>query len=198
MAKPAKPFPELTTKRLRLRQFTPRDVDGLHTCFGDPEAMRYWNFDACKTTADTARWARALAKAKSPHEWLGWAVAEKRGDRCIGMVNYHHREPRNKRLEIGYILAPAQHRKGLMTEAVQALLDHCFADLGVHRVEALIHPDNAASIALVRRLGFKLEGGPLRDYWRRGDNYMSTMMYGLIAGEQTWKAATNKRSAKSG
>ena len=197
MAKTDKVFPELITKRLRLRQFRPGDVEGMHACFGDLEAMRYWNFPACKATADTARWVKALAKAKSPHEWLGWAVAEKRGDRCLGMVNYHHREPHNRRLEIGYILAPGQQGKGLMTEAMQAVLDHCFVQLGVHRVEALIHPDNAASIRLATRLGFRLEGGPLRDYWRNGETYMNTMMYGLIVGEQTWKSAVRRKpSAK--
>jgi len=43
------------------------------------------------------------AVAKWVHE-----VADKRSDRCIGMVIYHHREARNHRLEIGYILAKPQ------------------------------------------------------------------------------------------
>ena len=54
----------------------------------------------------------------------------------------------------------------------------------MHRVEALIHPDNAASIRLAERLGFRYEGGPLRDYWRVGDGYMSVMVYALLAGER--------------
>ena len=41
----------------------------------------------------------------------------------------------------------------------------------MHRIEALIHPDNVASIRLVERLGFRCEGGPLRDRWRRGGLY---------------------------
>ena len=51
----------------------------------------------------------------------------------------------------------------------------------MHRIEALIHPDNAPSIRLVGRLGFRCEGGPLRDRWRRGEGDMSAMMYALIA-----------------
>jgi len=194
----AKPFPELATKRLRLRRFRTSDVEGLHTCFGDPVAMRYWNSPPCKTPAETQRWVRALAKAGSPNKkWFGWAVAEKRSDRCIGMVNFHHREQRNRRLEIGYILSPAHQGKGLMTEVLQTWLDYCLEDLGVHRIEAIIHPDNIASIRLVKRLGFRLEGGPLRDYWRNGDTYMDTMMYSLIAGEEAWKrAARSPRASK--
>ena len=184
MAKTGKTYPTLATKRLRLRRFEPRDVEGLHACFGDPEAMRYWNFPACETEAESARWVKILAKTTSPYEYLAWAVADKRSDRCIGMVNYHHRQARNNKLEIGYILAPAKQGRGLMTEAVAALLAFCFEELAVHRVEALIHPDNAASIRLAKGLGFRCEGGPLRDYWRVGEAYVSVMAYALLAGER--------------
>jgi len=179
VAKPS--CPELTTQRVRLRPFGPRDVDGLHACFGDSEAMRYWNFAACQNKAETARWVKILARATSPHSCQAWAVAEKRGDRCIGMVNYHHREAHNRRLEIGYILAPSHQRQGLMTEALQALVAYCFDELHAHRIEAMISPDNRPSIRLVERLGFQREGGPLRDYWRVGEEYRSVLVYGLIA-----------------
>src|SRR5207342_843497 len=118
--------PTFATKRRRLRQFEPRDVAGLHTCFGDPDAMHYWNFPACETEAESARWVKILSNSKSPYAFMAWAVADKRSDQCIGMVNYHHREAHNRRLEVGYILAPAKQGRGLMTEAMQALLAYCF------------------------------------------------------------------------
>ena len=49
-------------------------------------------------------------------------------------------------------------RTGLMTEALGAAAHYAFNDLGLHRLEANIQPDNLASIALVRRAGFKQEG----------------------------------------
>jgi ribosomal-protein-alanine N-acetyltransferase len=168
VAKMGKTYPTLVTKRLRLRQFEARDLQGLYACFGDWEAMRYWNFPACKSEAETEPKLKYLAKTTSPYDYLAWAVADKRSDRCIGMVNYHHSEARNQRLEIGYILAPALQGRGLMAEAVAALIAYCFDELAVHRIEVLIHPDNVASIRLVERLGFRCEGGPLRDRWRRG------------------------------
>jgi len=172
------------TQRLRLRQFQPRDVDGLHACFGDVEAMRYWNFPACRSKAETTRWIEILARTTSPHSYQAWALAEKRSDRCIGLVNYHHREAHNRRLEIGYILAPAHHRQGLMTEALQAFMAFCFDELHTHRIEAMISPDNLASIRLVERLGFAREGGPLRDYWRVGEQYRDVLIYGLIDSDR--------------
>jgi ribosomal-protein-alanine N-acetyltransferase len=196
VAKSSRLFPELTTPRLRLRRFETRDVDGLHACFGDREAMRYWIFAACKNKAETARWVRVLARA-APIKYQAWAVAEKRGDRCIGMVNYHHREAHNRRLEIGYILAPSHHGKGLMTEALQALIGHCIDKLRTHRIEAMINPANKASIRLVERLGFRREGGPLRDYWQIDGRPVSVLVYGFIATDRAPKArGRSRKSAK--
>lgn len=48
--------------------------------------------------------------------------------------------------------------RGLVTEGVGLVLGHAFGSLGLHRVEANVQPGNKASIALVKRLGFRLEG----------------------------------------
>ena len=49
-------------------------------------------------------------------------------------------------------------RQGLMTEAVGQAVQFAFSDLGLHRLEANIQPDNVRSLALVKRLGFQKEG----------------------------------------
>ena len=85
-----------------------------------------------------------------------------------------------------------------MTEAVAALVAYCLGELAVHRIEALIHSDTLASIRLVERLGFRCEGGPLRDRWRRGEGYMSVMMYALIAGELPLHLSAEGRGERSG
>lgn len=58
----------------------------------------------------------------------------------------------------GYFLAKEFTGQGYATEALQLVLRHAFRDLKLHRVEANIQPDNTASIALVRRCGFRKEG----------------------------------------
>jgi len=184
MAGAADTFPTLMSKRLRLRRFETRDLAGLHACFGDQAAMRFWNIPASRTMAETEKELRWLRKTTSPYEHLAWAVCKKTDDRCIGMVNYHHRDARNRRLELGYIIAPKQQRKGFATEALQALFDYCSQELRVHRLEALIHPDNVASTRLAKRLGFRCEGGPLTDYLRVGDKYINVMIYAFINADQ--------------
>jgi ribosomal-protein-alanine N-acetyltransferase len=60
-----------------------------------------------------------------------------------------------------YAFAPAAGR-GYVREGVALLLTHAFRGLGLHRVEAAVQPGNAASLALVRALGFRHEGSSPR------------------------------------
>ena len=59
---------------------------------------------------------------------------------------------------LGYYVFAGHERQGLMKEGLHAAVRHAFGPLGLHRLEANIQPNNTASIALVRKLGFKLEG----------------------------------------
>jgi ribosomal-protein-alanine N-acetyltransferase len=180
MTKVAEAFPTLTTRRLHLRHVEPRDASGLHACFGDPESMRYWDFPISRTVADTEKIVGWLGKTTNPYDHLAWAIADRTTDQCVGMVNYHHRDARNKRLEIGYIVAPDHQRKGFATEAIETLLAYCTHRLDAHRIEALIHPENVASRKLVERLGFRCEGGPLTDYWCVDGQFLSAMIYARV------------------
>jgi ribosomal-protein-alanine N-acetyltransferase len=177
-------FPVLLTERLRLRRFKAADASALHAAFGNAKAMRYWNRPPFATLDETKKMVRIMAKANAPHWWLPWAITRRRDDVCLGMINYHHREADDQRLELGWILAPRHHGKGYAREATAAVIRYCLDTLDAHRIEAMIVPENTASIRLAESLGFRLEGGPIRDRWRAGNEYRSVLMYGLLAGEE--------------
>lgn len=59
---------------------------------------------------------------------------------------------------LGYGAFEGHARQGLMSAGLRAVVDMAFGELGLHRVEANIQPANAASLGLVRRLGFEREG----------------------------------------
>ena len=59
---------------------------------------------------------------------------------------------------LGYYAFAGFEGRGLMTQALRAVVNHAFGHLGLHRVEANIQPGHVASIALAKRCGFQLEG----------------------------------------
>jgi ribosomal-protein-alanine N-acetyltransferase len=86
---------------------------------------------------------------------------------------------------IGYWVASASSGMGIATAALALGLDHCFGPVGLHRVEATVRPENAASQAVLRNVGFR-EEGLLRRYldvdgaWR--DHLLVAMTVEDVAG----------------
>jgi ribosomal-protein-alanine N-acetyltransferase len=59
---------------------------------------------------------------------------------------------------VGYWVDQRVAGRGVMPTAVALVTDHCFTALGLHRVEVNIRPENAASLRVVEKLGFREEG----------------------------------------
>lgn len=81
---------------------------------------------------------------------------------------------------LGYYGFSGGTGQGAMTEGVALALDQCFGALGLHRVEVNVQPANHASIALVERLGLRLEGfSPkmlrIGGEWRDHHRYATTV-----------------------
>ncbi len=183
MARALKAVPILATERLRLRPFRTSDVKALHALYGDAENLRYWGVDPSPSLEETKRMMRWHVTCR-PFHYALWAVEEKKSRKLVGMINYHKRDRRERRVDVGWMMLPARQGKGYMTEAGRALLRYLIDKLKIHKVEALIRPENKPSAALAKRLGFRLEGGPIRDRWLKDGRWHSVMIYGLIAGEE--------------
>ena len=176
--------PTLLTSRLRLRPAIAEDAPALHGCYGDPEVMRYWGEAPSGDMKQTT--ARLAASLDIDPAWHAtWAILLRDSGQVIGMMNYNHRAPAAKRLEIGYALARPHWRRGYMTEAIHAFLQHCFAGLKTHRVEALVDHRNTESIRFTEALGFRQEG-LLRDRICVAGEYRSLLMFALL--EEEWMA----------
>jgi len=83
---------------------------------------------------------------------------------------------------LGFYGMAGYARRGLMAEAVRLTALYAFGDLGLHRLEANIQPENAASIALVRRVGFRREGFSPR-YLQIGGVWRDHERWALLADE---------------
>jgi len=189
----ASPQPVLASPRLLLAPIEPAHCTDLHALFSDPEAMRFMDGPPSRSLEETAKRAETYL-FPLPIWHATWVLRERSGGPVIGLVNYHHRENWNNRLEIGFALRRSSWGKGFMREAIAALLDHCFGALDIHRVEATVNPDNQAAIRLLEALKFRFEGGPMRARQRVGGEFRDLSMYGLLRPE--WRAF--RRAAQNG
>lgn len=83
---------------------------------------------------------------------------------------------------LGYWMGEAFANRGLMGEALTALLPYAFERLGLHRIEAACLPHNKASRALLARLGFQQEGYA-RDYLKIAGRWQDHILHALLAGD---------------
>lgn len=151
------------------------DLDALFALFSDADALRYWSHGPLETR-DDAR----IYLARGDGSVLSWAVADAATDALVGRVTLHHWDRDNRRAEVGFIVARSQWGRGVASEAVRAVLGYGFGALGLHRVEADVHPDNAGSLALLARVGFQREG-VLRERWFTYGAWSDSVVLGLLA-----------------
>ena len=140
----------LKTERLVLRPFEETDAEGLHAYLGDAEVVRYEPYGVM--TMEECR----LEAARRASDEAFWAVCLADGT-LIGNLYLSGADEFGTR-EIGYVFARACWHKGYATEAARRLMAYAFERLATRRIIALCDTRNAASFALMERLGMRREG----------------------------------------
>lgn len=143
----------LKTPRLILRAPRMEDAVDLHDVFSDPRAMAYWSEPPFKDLSQTEAFIAAM-RGGDPAETVEFVI--ERDGVAIGKAGFW-RVP-----EVGFILHPDHWGQGIGTEVLHGLLNHGFDDLGLERVIADVDPRNAASLALLAKLGFVETGREAR------------------------------------
>lgn len=144
----------LETRRLILREMRSTDVDNLHRIFGDPLLMRFWPM---WTHAETEEWVAAQMRRYAQDGFGLWAMAFKDNDEAIGDCGLvRHAVDGAMETDIGWHVLRVHWGQGYATEAAAACRDYAFAQVGVERLVAQIHPENYASRRVAEKLGMRL------------------------------------------
>ncbi len=142
--------------RVGIRNFTLEDSEEFITLAAASRALHTpWLFPP----TDPAAYATYANRLRTDPTRHGFLVCERSDGRIAGFININNVvDGAFLSGALGYgAFAPAAGR-GLMAEGLGLVVRHAFTTLGLHRLEANIQPANAASINLVRRAGFRLEG----------------------------------------
>jgi len=169
--------PVLRTKRLVLRQITESDGDGLFEIFGDPEVCAYYEWDTFASPEQGHALAARSADQFRQRQAIRWGLELPGSPHIVGTCGYTRWNRENRFAILGYDLARCHWRRGLMSEAVAAVLGVGFGQMALNRVEATVQAGNMASVRVLERAGFRREGvlrerafkgGDFRDVWTFG------------------------------
>ncbi|GAC1369524.1 MAG: GNAT family N-acetyltransferase [Ktedonobacteraceae bacterium] len=175
-------FPELNTDRLRLRQIQPGDAEALFAILSDPQVIEFYGHDPHQSLSATQQLIDEIRARYERHEALRWGITMRGDDRLLGSCSLHHFAASSRRAETGYELGRTSWGKGIMTEAMSAILNYGFTELELHRVEAIIDIANERSKALLLKLGFTYEGN-LRQRYAFHGRFEDEHYFGLLKNE---------------
>jgi RimJ/RimL family protein N-acetyltransferase len=146
-------FP-LETRRLIIRPFEPADRGVMQAIYDDPEVMRF----ITGAGDDPSTWVDSYIRHQRDHGYAFWAVVERADGALIGEAGLGPLDGHGPELELGYLLRRDRWGHGLGTEAARACLAAAFDALGAHTVVAIVDEGNDASLAVLRKAGFRPAG----------------------------------------
>jgi [ribosomal protein S5]-alanine N-acetyltransferase len=178
-------FPTLHTARLRLREIVDADAPALFAIHGDPDLMRWFGSDPLPDLNAARGLVRAFADWRElVNPGTRWGIERLAHPGLVGSVGLFSWNRQWRKCTVGYELAREAQGQGLMHEALGTVLPWGWRQMQLNRVEALIHPDNAASIRVVRGIGF-VEEGRLREVGRWGGRHHDMLQFSLLRREWT-------------
>jgi ribosomal-protein-alanine N-acetyltransferase len=111
-----------------------------------------------------------------------WAMLSRENSDFIGVIGITNLSQLHKKAELGFWILPQFFNKGYTTEAAKTVLQFCFNNLGLNRVEATVETENKASLKLLKKLWFTHEG-TFREYEINKGKVIDLMMYSILKSE---------------
>ncbi len=187
-----KKFPTLETERLLLRPITLDDVDAIFRVMSDPQVIRYFGQLPMGSRTEAVQRVEGIQAAFQERRGTRWAITHRVTGEFLGSCGFWRLEYVHERGELGYELAPPWWGRGVMTGAVGAALTFGFVTMGLHSVEAQIHPANRGSRRVLEKLGFVQEGYFHENYYDPVEaTFTDTAVFSLL--QATWLQHVNAR-----
>ena len=173
-------IPTLRTPRLTLRKMLVRDADDMFEYASLERTTKYLTWRPHRTREYTKEYLEYLATRYATGDFFDWAITlDGEGGKMIGTCGFTRFDPANDSAEIGYVLNPAYHRRGIATEAATEVIRFGFEELGLHRIEARYMVGNLASRKVMEKVGMTFEG-EFRDMIKICGSYRSVGVCSVI------------------
>ena len=172
-------FPILKTPRLLLRAINYSDAQLVHRNLSDCYTVLYSNTREPPTLEKIHQIIDIWEKNFRNQQGIRWGITIIEKNIVIGSCGYKNINKKHRRAEIGYEISGEYRRKGLMSEALNAVIQYGFEVIKLNRVEATVNYDNLPSILLLNKLGFS-EEVILREYEFGQDNVIDLKIFSLL------------------
>ena len=174
----------METPRLILRPFVMADARAMYENWAsDPEVTKYVTWPAHSSVEVTRMVLRDWTDSYENPDRYNWAIICRGGDgKPIGNISAVHVNEKTSEVEIGYCMGRAWWGRGIMTEALKAVIDYFIEQVGANRVAARYDTNNPGSGRVMAKAGMTYEG-TLRQAARNNQGIVDVGCYSIRAEE---------------
>jgi [ribosomal protein S5]-alanine N-acetyltransferase len=172
------PFPVLTTNRLVLIEPKEEHVNNYYLLRSNKEIMYALDKNPSNIEESTKLFLKTIENHKN-NLTINWLIYDKTTNEFLGDIGYYKIDTVNHRAEVGYSLFFKNHRKGIMNEALNEVINYGFKTINLHSICACINPNNTASKHLLLKNGFLKEAYFKQDYYYNG-RYLDSEYLSLL------------------
>jgi [ribosomal protein S5]-alanine N-acetyltransferase len=153
------PKPPLSDAVVALRPWHQEDAPIKATWGRDAAIVRWTEVPANNTEEAALAWAARAEEARQAGRAVALAIVDAKLDVVLGSCDIRRPDPDDAALgEVGFLLAKEARGRRIATRAVGLLVAWSFRELGMERIQGLVHPNNPRSARVLERLGFRREG----------------------------------------
>jgi len=152
--------PTIETSRLILRPIQLADAESIFDYAKNPNVCKYTLWETHQSVADSLSYIKDYIfdyYSKGVPEPLGIALKEN-PQKVIGTVGCYWTSKQAKAMELGYAISEDYWGKGLVAEASQAMMDYCFKEFSLKRIQARCKVENKPSARVMEKVGMIHEG----------------------------------------
>lgn len=151
-----KSFPILETKKLDLRQIKLSDRHEIFFLRSDKEVNKYIKRDLSKSELDAEKFIKRITVGFENGENINWSIGLKGCKKMIGSICLWNFSADGLKAEVGYDLYPNFQKQGIMSEALQVVLNYGFEELQLTETYAFTNYKNENSVKMLLRNKFSL------------------------------------------
>ncbi len=174
--------PTLETERLVLRKMTLDDAGAVFAYASDPEVTRYVSWETHRSLEDSRAFLELVARKYEGGGEPDWGIVYKGDGRFVGTCGFVNWSPEHARAEMGYVLHRDYWGRGLMVEAVRAMIRFGFGRMDLNRIEARCIAENAVSTRVMEKAGMTYEGTLRQREFLKGA-YRDMKLYAILRRE---------------
>lgn len=173
----------IETERLILRRYVVEDAEDMFKNWAsDPEVTKYLTWPAHSDIGITEFVVSDWVKSYEKEDFYNWAIELKEIGKVIGNISSVNNNEEIDKVHIGYCMGKAWWNKGIMSEALKAVIDYFFEKVEVNRVEARHDVSNPGSGRVMQKCGMIYEG-TLRQADKNNLGIGDTAYYGILKSD---------------